>query len=97
MTQTPIAAPSPDDIVLEDDSLTHRLDREADALIAEGEARSFERVASVREAVRADASRFREGLEDGVVQAREVIRQEPTRAALYALGIGVILGMLLRR
>ena len=97
MTQTPIAPPSPDDLVLEDENLTHQLDREADALIAEGEGRSFERVASVRQAVRADAAGIREGLEDGVVHAREAIRQEPTRAALYALGVGIVLGMLLRR
>jgi hypothetical protein len=97
MTQTPIAPPSPDDIVLEDDNLTHRLDVEADALMAEGERRSFDRVESLRGAVKADASRVREGLEDGLVQARERIRQSPERATLYALGIGVILGMLLRR
>jgi len=97
MTQTPIAPPSPDDIVLEDDSLTHRLDVEADGLIAEGERRAFDRVDSLRGAVRADASRVREGLEDGLVQARERIRRSPERAAFYAFGVGLIFGMLLRR
>lgn len=37
MTQSPIAAPTPDDIVVEDDGLTQRLDREADAILASGE------------------------------------------------------------
>ncbi|WP_292069143.1 hypothetical protein [Brevundimonas sp. UBA7534] len=97
MTQTPIAPASPDDIVLEDDSLTHRLDVAADDVIAAGERRSFDRPESLRGAVKADATRLREGVEDGVVQARERIRQSPERATLYALGIGVILGMLLRR
>ncbi|MCV0413543.1 MAG: hypothetical protein DI552_04820 [Brevundimonas sp.] len=97
MTQTPIAPASPDDIVLEDDSLTHRLDVAADEMIAAGERRSFDRPDSLRGAVKADAARLREGVEDGVVQARERIRQSPERATLYALGIGVILGMLLRR
>lgn len=97
MTQTPIAPASPDDIVLEDDSLTHRLDVAADDVIAAGERRSFDRPESLHGAVKADATRLREGVEDGVVQARERIRQSPERATLYALGIGVILGMLLRR
>ena len=39
MTNTPISATSPDDIVLEDDDLTQRLDRQADAILAEGEGR----------------------------------------------------------
>ena len=37
MTSSPIAPPSPDDIVLEDEGLTQRLDREADALLDKAE------------------------------------------------------------
>lgn len=97
MTQTPIAPPGADDIVLEDDDLTHRLDRQADALIAEDEARSFRPVGSVRQAVRDDAHIIRERLADRVETTRDAIRDDPVRATLYALGVGVVLGMLLRR
>jgi hypothetical protein len=41
MTQSPIAAPTPDDIVVEDDSLNQRLDRQADAILASDEDDSF--------------------------------------------------------
>ena len=97
MTQTPISPASPDDIVLEDEGLTQRLDRDADALIAEGRARTSEGVSSVRQAVREDAAHLRDELTDRVERARDGIREEPLRVTLYALGIGVVLGMLLRR
>jgi hypothetical protein len=96
MTQTPIAPATPDDIVLEDESLTHRLDLEADALIAEGEARGG-RPQSLRAAVRADAAQVRNGLEDGVAVVQSRIREEPVRAAFYAFGLGLIAGLLLKR
>lgn len=97
MTQTPIAPSSPDDIVLEDDTLAQRLDRQADAILAEGEARSFEDPTSLRQAVRADADMIRGKLAGGIETARDGIRDEPMRTTLYALGIGVIIGMLMRR
>lgn len=97
MTQTPIAPPTPDDIVLEDEGLTERLEREADALLAAGEGRSFEHVSSVRRAVREDAGQVRDMMSDRIERARDGIRDEPVRMTLYALGLGVIVGMLLRR
>ncbi|NBB65551.1 hypothetical protein GVN18_40520 [Pseudomonas sp. ODNR1LW] len=97
MTQTPIAPSSPDDIILEDDTLAQRLDRQADAILAEGEARSFEDTTSIRQAVRADADMLRSKLAGGIETARDGIRDEPMRTTLYALGIGVIIGMLMRR
>jgi len=97
MTQTPVSPPSPDDIVLEDEGLTQRLDRDADALIAEGEARASEGVSSVRQAVRDDAAHLRDKVSDRVERVRDDIREEPLRTTFYALGIGVVLGMLLRR
>ena len=96
MTSSPIAPPSPDDIVLEDDDITQRLEREADALLAE-EDRAFARVSSVRQAAREDAAQVREMMNQRVAQARGSIREEPMRATLYALGLGVLIGMLLRR
>ncbi|WP_395945412.1 hypothetical protein [Brevundimonas sp.] len=97
MTQTPIAPPSPDDIVLEDDDLTQRLDRQADAILAEGEARSFGYTPSVRQAVREDAGLIREKVSGRLHRAQEGIQDHPIKTTLYALGIGVIIGMLMRR
>ncbi|WP_293827119.1 hypothetical protein [uncultured Brevundimonas sp.] len=95
MTQSPIAAPTPDDIVVEDDGLTQRLDREADAILASGE--EEDSVASIRQAVKDDAERVRQKVADQIDDAREGIRDEPIRMTLYALGLGVIIGMMLRR
>lgn len=95
MTQSPIAAPTPDDIVVEDDGLTQRLDREADAILASAEDEGS--VASIRQAVKDDAERVRQKVADQIDDAREGIRDEPIRMTLYALGLGVIIGMMLRR
>ncbi|MEE2848899.1 hypothetical protein [Brevundimonas fontaquae] len=97
MTNTPISATSPDDIVLEDDDLTQRLDRQADAILAEGEGRSFGKTTSVRQAVREDAGLVREKISGRVHRVQEDIQDNPMKATLYALGIGVIIGMILRR
>jgi len=97
MTQTPIAPASPDDIVLEDDTLTQRLDRQADAILAEGERRSFEDTTSLRQALRDDAELIRSKVVGRVETARDGIRDQPMKTTLYALGVGVIIGMLLRR
>ncbi|OYX74517.1 MAG: hypothetical protein B7Y85_12605 [Brevundimonas sp. 32-68-21] len=97
MTQTPITPASPDDIVLEDDTLTQRLDRQADAILAKGERRSFEDTTSLRQALRDDAELIRSKVVGRVETARDGIRDEPMKTTLYALGVGVIIGMLLRR
>jgi ElaB/YqjD/DUF883 family membrane-anchored ribosome-binding protein len=97
MTQSPIAAPTPDDIVVEDDSLTQRLDRQADDILSSGEDDSFAPTASVRQAVKDDAERVRQKVSDQIDDARDGIREEPMRTTLYALGIGVIIGLWLRR
>jgi len=49
MTQTPITPASPDDIVLEDDTLTQRLDRQADAILAEGDSYGYAIIKRVAE------------------------------------------------
>ncbi|MCK6102972.1 MULTISPECIES: hypothetical protein [unclassified Brevundimonas] len=97
MTQSPIAAPTPDDIVIEDDSLNQRLDRQADAILASGEDDSFAPTTSVRQAVKDDAERVRQMVSHQIDDARDGIRDEPIRTTLYALGVGVIIGMWLRR
>ena len=97
MTQSPIAAPTPDDIVIEDDSLNQRLDRQADAILASGEGDSFAPTTSVRQAVKDDAERVRQKVSHQIDDARDGIRDEPIRMTLYALGVGVIIGLWLRR
>lgn len=97
MTNTPIASPSPDDIVLEDDDMTQRLEREADAILAAGEGRTFSETTSIRQAVREDAGLVREKISGRVHRVQEDIQDNPMKATLYALGIGVIIGMILRR
>ena len=97
MTQTPIAPTSFDDIIPEDDSLTQRLDRQADAILAADEGRSFEDTTSIRQAVREDADMIRQKVVGRVELARDGIRDNPMKTTLYALGVGVIVGLLLRR
>ena len=97
MTNTPITSPSSDDIVLDDDDLTQRLDREADAILAGGERRTFGETASIRQAVREDVGLVREKISGRVHRVQEDIQDSPMKATLYALGIGVMIGMILRR
>ena len=47
--------------------------------------------------MREDAAQVRERVNQRVAQARDGIREEPMRTTLYALGLGVLIGMLLRR
>jgi len=97
MPQSPISPARPDDIVLEDDGLTQRLDREADAILARDETRSFDHVTSVRQAVREDVALARTKVRGRLDQGREAIQDHPMKATFYALGLGLILGMILRR
>ena len=97
MTNTPITSPSPDDIVLEDDDLTQRLDREADSILSGSERRTFGETASIRQAVREDVGLVREKVSGRVHRVQEDIQDSPMKTTLYALGIGVIIGMILRR
>ncbi|KDP95522.1 hypothetical protein ER13_17390 [Brevundimonas sp. EAKA] len=97
MTQTPSTPAAPDDSGREDDTLTQRLDRQADAILAEGERRSFEDTTSLRQALRDDAELIRSKVVGRVETARDGIRDQPMKTTLYALGVGVIIGMLLRR
>lgn len=102
MTETYAGVPSPDDIDDTLDSPTARLSRQADviladAALAEAEARPFTKTTSVRQAVRDDLAQGRQWSADRAERAREAILEEPLKATLYALGIGVVLGLLLRR
>lgn len=51
----------------------------------------------LRQAVREDAAEVREWARHRGSQACEAIRDEPIRVTLYALGIGVLIGLLAAR
>ena len=99
MTESYAGSPSPDDIDDTLDSPTARLSRQADAILAQAdaEARPFARTTSVRQAVRDDLAQGRQWSGDRAERAREAITDKPLKATLYALGVGVLIGVLLRR
>lgn len=85
-------SPSPEDIVNGTSTRTSLLEEEAEAILVQG---STPRPLHV--AVREDADEVRAWAELRVRRARDAIRDEPMRATLYALGIGVIIGLLAAR
>ncbi len=91
------AAPIADEIVDADDLRSTRLERQADELLARSEGRSYAPVTSVREAVREDVRHGRDWARTRAVRARETIQDQPLRTAAYAIGAGVLIGLLLRR
>jgi len=96
MTET-YSNPLTADDILDDETDSARLTREADALIARNEGRSFGQTTSVRQAVREDLAESRQWARQRGELARETIRDQPLKTAAYAVGLGVIIGLLLRR
>ena len=89
-----------DDILsedLQDDSRAARLDRDADTLIDDAEGRTFARTEGIRQTVRSDIDHGRQWATERAEQTREAIRDQPMKTALYAVGLGVLIGLLLRR
>lgn len=96
MTET-YAGPTPaDEIIDGDDTPSASLDQQADAILAEDEARAFG-PRPVREAVREDAVAAREWGRERAARLRGAVETEPMKATLYALAIGVVIGMLVAR
>jgi hypothetical protein len=85
---------SPEDIVDEADVASAKLEREADAILAEG--RTFE-PRPIHEAVREDAAAARQWSRDRAERLRRAVEDEPMKATLYALGLGVVIGLLIAR
>lgn len=81
-----------EDIVDTEDSVTARLDRQADALLEDAD-----RPLPLRQAVREDLDEAKTWAKTRAEHAREAVQNEPIRATLYALGAGVLLGLLLAR
>jgi ElaB/YqjD/DUF883 family membrane-anchored ribosome-binding protein len=85
------------DIIDDADTERARLDRAGDRWIADGEARSFAREAGLRRALRSDLETGRDWAKERAFLARNRIEEEPLKATAYALGLGVLIGLLLRR
>ncbi|RZJ36814.1 MAG: hypothetical protein EON87_23150 [Brevundimonas sp.] len=95
MTESYTPAASPEDIIDDLDRPSADLDRQADQILAEG--RSYRPVSSVGAAVREDARMGRDWLREQRDVAVAKIEDKPLKATLYALGIGVIVGLLVAR
>ncbi|MBX9706517.1 MAG: hypothetical protein K2X61_01130 [Caulobacteraceae bacterium] len=89
-------APDADDMV-DDGDPTRTLDAEGDRLLVEGEQRAFAREQGLRQALRSDIETGRYWARDRATRARTAIEEQPMKATLYALGVGMLIGILLRR
>ena len=96
MTETYTGEPEPDDIDEGSDVPSARLDREADEILQRDEMRSLG-VRPIRQALREDAGLVRDWGRTRATRLRGAVEEEPIRASLYALGIGVIIGLLMSR
>lgn len=97
MTET-YAGPTPADDILKDDgdSVSAQLDRQADAILLEAEEAAFA-PRPVHQAVREDAAAARDWGRERAVRLRDAVETEPVKATLYALGLGVVIGLLIGR
>jgi ElaB/YqjD/DUF883 family membrane-anchored ribosome-binding protein len=95
MTETYTPAASPEDITDDLDRPSAKLEQQADRILAEG--RSYRPVNSVRQAVREDVAQGRDWLREQRDVAVAKIEDKPVKATLYALGVGVLIGLLISR
>ncbi|MGZ9099389.1 MAG: hypothetical protein ACXW3O_06775 [Brevundimonas sp.] len=96
MTDPYAGATPAEDIEDAADSTSARLDRQADAILREAEARAFE-PRPLRQAVREDAAQARDWGRERAARLRGAVETEPVKATLYALGLGVVIGLLIAR
>lgn len=97
MTDINTTSLSAEDIVDDADARRERLDRAGDRWMADAEARSFARDLGLRQAVRSDIETGRDWARERAFLARTRIEERPLKATAYALGAGVLIGLLLRR
>lgn len=96
MTETYTGTTTIEDIETDADTPTAALDRAADAFLAQDEARR-PGVRPLRQAVREDAAQARDWGRHRADSLRGAVEAEPVKATLYALGIGVVIGLLAAR
>lgn len=83
-----------EDIVDGDDTPSTRLEREADAILEEDRAFGPR---PLRRALREDAASARRWGRERAVRVRENLAAEPIKTTLWALGAGVLIGLLAAR
>lgn len=96
MTDATTAPIRPEDIEDDADTASARLDREADAILLDAEPRAFA-PRPLREAVREDATMARDWGRERAQRLRGAVETQPVKASLYALGLGVVIGLLISR
>lgn len=96
MTETYAGPTSIEDIEDDMDGAAVGLDRRADEILA---AAGHQTVGNrpLRQAVREDAGQARDWGRDRAGRLRGAVEAEPMKATLYALGLGVLIGMLAAR
>ena len=94
MTETYTGAANVEDIEDDVDTRTADLDRQADQLLAEG--RTYG-VRPLRQAIRDDALQARDWGRARTGRLRHAVEEDPVKASLYTLGIGVVIGLLAAR
>lgn len=96
MSETYSGPTNIEDIEDDMDGAAAGLDRRADEIMAAAEDRSVES-RPLRQAVREDAAQARDWGRDRAGRLRGAVEAEPMKATLYALGLGVLIGMLAAR
>lgn len=93
----PYAAEAADALDIDEalDAPSRDLDRQADALLREP--RAIGGAPPIRQSLRHDAEAGRVWAYRRSELAREAIRESPRKATLYAVGVGVLLGLLIAR
>jgi len=86
-----------EDIVDDDDAERVRLDQAGDRWMADAETRRFAHEEGLRRAVKSDLRSGRDWARERADLARTGIVESPVKATVYALGLGVLIGLLLRR
>ena len=96
MTDTYSGPTSIEDIEDDTDGAAAGLDRRADAILAAAEHQTAGS-RPLRQAVREDAAQARDWGRNRAGRLRVAVEAEPMKATLYALGLGVLIGMLAAR
>jgi ElaB/YqjD/DUF883 family membrane-anchored ribosome-binding protein len=96
MTDPYAGSTAVEDITDEADSPSARLDRQADEILHDADAREAG-ARPLRQAVREDAGLARDWGRQRARGARDAVQAEPVKATLYALGLGVVIGLLIAR
>ena len=93
----PYAGSTPvEDIMDEADAPSAGLDRQADAILRDGDDCATG-ARPLRQAVREDVALARDWTRRKAGGVRGAVRTEPMKATLYALGLGVVIGLLIAR